>query len=290
MRNKQQTLWLLAALAAPLSHYSGFGWLMTALAALAVLPLTVLPKTWAGMGKPLALAQILWLGIVAGNLLLASAVYWPSDNDLAVPLTILVLAAFTKEKAAPRIGALLVFCMALLAVPAAVTGAAKLEPAWLRPTADRLPWALGLVLLLPNLPAVGNAGEGKRALYAGALAVLLSALVQGTISAAVAASVQDPFYQTARTLGHLEPVIAAGVTLGWYALTICLLQSARSLAKESGIRSLWPTVLVTGTAAVGILLKVQLQYPIMALFAAVFWVLIPFRTKIKNMKKDEKRS
>ena len=129
MKPKQHTLWLLAAMSAPLAHFSGSGWLMTALAASAVLPLTLLPKAWEGMTKPLLLLQLLWLGAVAGALLSGSPAYWPSDNDLAVPLTILVLAALTGAPAAPRIGALLALCMALLTIPAAVSGVAySLQP------------------------------------------------------------------------------------------------------------------------------------------------------------------
>ena len=45
---KQHTLWLLAAIAAPAAHFSGSGWFVTALTALAVLPLMLLPKSWEG--------------------------------------------------------------------------------------------------------------------------------------------------------------------------------------------------------------------------------------------------
>lgn len=285
MQKKQNNLWLLAALAAPLAHFSGSGWLVSALAALAVLPLALIPKDWKGLGKPLALVQMIWLGLVAGTLLPHSGAYWPSDNDLVVPLTILTLAAITNENAAPRVGAVLAFCMALLAVPAAVSGAAKLDAAWLRPKEAPLPWALIAVLLLPNLPSFGMVGQRRGIEYAGVLTVALSVLVQGVISSEVASSVEDPFYQTARTLGYMEPVIAAGVTLGWYAFATGMLQSARILAKESAIASVWPCVLVLGTALCCLLFKVQLSYPTMALFDANFWILIPFRTKIKKSEK-----
>ena len=285
MQKKQNNLWLLAALAAPLAHFSGSGWLMSGLAALAVLPLALIPKDWKGPGKPLALVQMIWLGLVAGTLLPHSGAYWPSDNDLVVPLTILTLAAITNENAAPRVGAVLAFCMALLAVPAAVSGTAKLDAAWLRPKEAPLPWALIAVLLLPNLPSFGMVGQRRGIEYAGVLTVALSVLVQGVISSEVASSVEDPFYQTARTLGYMEPVIAAGVTLGWYAFATGMLQSARILAKESAIASVWPCVLVLGTALCCLLFKVQLSYPTMALFDAIFWILIPFRTKIKKSEK-----
>ena len=257
---------------------------MTALAASAVLPLTLLPKDWNNMPKPLTLLQLLWLGAVAGALLSGSPAYWPSDNDLAVPLTILVLAALTGAPAAPRIGALLALCMALLTIPAAVSGAARLEPEWLRPTVGEWPWGLTLALLLPCLPAAKEGGK-HGAVLGGLLALALSVLVQGIVSARVAASVPDPFYQTARTLGYLEPILAVGITLGWYALTIYLLQSARTIASKGGMNEMWASVLVLGTSATSVILRVQPQTPFWALLSTFLWVLSPFLTKIKKVKK-----
>lgn len=283
MKPKQHTLWLLAALFAPLAHDSGTGWLSALLASAAVLPLSLLPKRWTGQPKPLAVVQMLWLGAVAGVLISGSAAYWPSDNDLVVPLTILALAALTNSLAAPRLGAVLALCIALLSIPAAIFGAAKIEPVWLRPEVGEWPWALTLVLLLPNLPAGG--GNPRSPLYAGIAAVLLSALTQGTISSNVAASVPDPFFQTARTLGYLEPILAAAMTLGWYAMTIYLLESARTIAAESNMMPKWATVLTLGTAVGIIRLRVQLSATYLALLSTFLWVFSPFLTKMKKVEK-----
>lgn len=282
MKSKQNTVWLLAALFAPLAHFSGSGWLTAALTA-AILPLTLVPKSWEGMGKPLAVIQLLWLGAVAGALLTESAAYWPSDNTLAVPLTILALAAWTSAAAAPRTGAVAAFCIFLLVIPALPSTAARIEPGWLKPTIGPWSWGLTLALLLPNLPACEK-GRVRGTWYAGAMALILSAIVQGTISPGVAASVPNAFYQTARALGHLEPVLAAAVTLGWYALAIYILQSARDIAKECKIGRIWAGVLVLCTAAVGILLKWQLYAPFWAVLSAFFWVLTPFLTKNKKVE------
>ena len=283
MKTKQHALWLLAALFAPLAHYSGAGWLTSLLASAAVLPLSLLPKRWTGQYKPLAVVQMLWIGAVAGALLSGSAAYWPSDNDLVVPLTILALAAFTDSMAAPRIGAVLALCIALLSIPAAVSGAARIETAWLHPELGEWPWALTLVLLLPNLPAEG--GNRRSSIYIGIAAMILSALTQGTISSNVASSVLDPFFQTARTLGYLEPIIAAAMTLGWYAMTVYLLESARNIAAESDVARKWATVLAMGTATGIVLLRVQPDGPYWSLFGLFLWVLAPLLTKIKKVEK-----
>ena len=284
MKTKQRTLWLLAAMAAPLAHFSGTGWMATLLASAAILPLSLLPKSWETTSKSMALVRILWLGAVAGILLRGSGAYWPSKNEVVVPLTLLALAAVTNSSAAPRIGAVLALVMGLLAIPLAVSGAARIEPGWLKPFPGSWSWGLALTLLLPNLPAAKSGTVGGTACV-GLVAVLLSALVQGTIGANVAAAVPDPFYQTARTLGYLEPVAAAAVTLGWYAVAVYHLESAKIIAAESEMGRIWATVLVTGTAAAMVLFKVQPKTPFWSLFGLFLWVLCPFLTKMKKVEK-----
>ena len=288
-RTKQHTLWLLAAASAPLAHFSGCGWFPALMAAAVVLPLTLVPKSWEGMPRMLALTQILWLGIVAGTLLKNSAAYWPSDNDMVVPLTLLALAAVTPQKSAPRIGAVLAFCAALLAIPVAISGAAHLEPKWMRWTTAPWPASLSLVLLFPALPAAGEGQKGRRSIWVGLLAVLLALLVQGTISPEVAKSVEDPFYQTARTLGYLEPVAAVAMTLGWYAMAVFLLDSAATITKNSDIGHKTAYVLPAGTAALVLFAKWQPGITFCSVLSTFLWVLAPFLTKIKKSKKSEKR-
>lgn len=272
---KQHTLWLLAAMAAPLAHFARWGWLPALTAVLVVLPLTRIPKDWEGMSLSLAAVESLWLGLVAGSLLSNSAAYWPSDQDFVVPLTLLALAAVTGSAAAPRVGAAAALCMVLPAIPAVCAGAVMLEPAWLRPGAFLWPWGLTLVLLLPNLPSArGSRGKGI-----GLLTLALSVLVQGILGFHVAAALPDAFYQTARSLGYLEPVIAVGLTLSWYTMAVFLLDSARFLMPKAN-------VLPVCTAAAAILARVQLTHPFWALFSAVLWVFAPFLTKMKKVEKN----
>ena len=282
MKGKQHTLWLLAALAAPIAHYAGSGWLMSGLAALAVLPLTRIPKSWQGLTRGMAFAQILWLGLVAGLLLPGSAACWPSEQDKAVPLTLLTLAALTKPNRTARVGAVLAFCMALLAIPLAVSGASGVELRWLGP--ELMPWPVGLtlVLLLPNLP---SAGEGTRGIFGTAfLTLALSALVQGSISLRIASTSGSPIYETARTLGHLEPVTAAALTLGWYALASLFLDSAARIAWEGDIRMEVACVLVWCTAVVFVLFGLQPNAWFVTVLSLFWWVITPFFQKMKKLE------
>ena len=257
---------------------------MCGLAALAVLPLALVPKSWSDLSRPMAFLQILWLGLVAGLLLPDSAACWPSDQDQAVPLTLLTLAALTKPNRTARVGAVLAFCMALLAIPLAVSGAAKLEFRWLDP--ELMPWPilLTLVLLLPNLPSAGE-GEGTKGMIGTAfLTLTLAALIQGSISLKVASTSESPIYETARTLGHLEPVTAAALTLGWYALASFLFDSAARIAWEGDIKGEVAYVLLWCTAAGFVLFGLQPNAWFVTVLSLFLWVITPFFQKMKKLE------
>ena len=282
MHTKQSHLWLLAALAAPIAHFAGCGWLTALTTAAAVLPLVLIHKDWS-FPKPVAQIQIIWIGIVAGSLLPAAAACWPSGSTLAVPLTLLTLAALTGAASAPRIGAVLAFAMGLLALPVALSGAANLESKWLSPTPLTWEPVLALVFLLAALPA-GGGEKGRGILSVGILTAALSVLVQGVLSPSVAASLADPEYQTARTLGYLEPVAAAALTLGWYATTSWLFASAAEIAQNSHMAQWLSHVLLWGTAAFGLLLEWQLPAPFLMGLSAFLWCFGPFFQKMKKVK------
>lgn len=287
-RSKQHTLWLLAAIAVPTAHFSGCGWLASLVTALVILPLSLIPKDWEGLPKPLTLLQILWLGAAAGILLQNSAAYWPSSNDSVVPLVLLALAAATPCSSAPRIGAVLCFCMALLALPAAISGAVHIEPRWLKPDLKVWPTGLALALLLPNLPAAESRKKGKSVLAAGVLSVALALLIQGVMTTAVASTLRDPFYQTARTLGHLEPMVASGVALGWYAMTSLFLTSAQLIAKKQGMGRILTNVLLLGTSTGAVIFQWQPDGVFVLVLSLFLWVLEPFLRKMNGSEKSEK--
>ena len=280
MQSKQSQVWLLAALAAPIAHFSGCGWLTVLITAALVMPLAILEKDWS-FPRPVAFVQILWLGIVAGSLLPGAAACWPSDNSLAVPLTLLTLAALTGAAKAPRIGAVLAFAMGLLALPVALSGAAHLNPGWLAPMTFAWNPMLVLVLLLTSLPV---AGKGKGIWYTGVLALAIAVLEQGVLSPYVAASLPDPEYQTARALGYLEPVASAALTMGWFAVASLLFASAADIAKKSGISQRLSYVLVWCTGLPLLIFKWQLPAPFLMGLSAYLWCFTPFFQKLKKVK------
>lgn len=284
-RTDHHTLWMLAAVAAPAAHFAGCGWLTAALTVLAVLPLTLLPKRWDNLPKSLAVLQLISIGLTMGTLLGGSAVYWPSDNALAVPVTLLILSVLTTKAAAPMAGGLLALCMGLLALPVLFAGAAKVEWSWLRPEVTAWPSGLVLALLLTALPV----GKGRKAIVGiGLITAAAAVLIQGTLALPVAEGMKDALYQSARTLGHMETTTAAAMTLGWYAVGTWMLQSGYQIAESGCVGKRMADVLLLGTSAGALPFYVQLCCPKLVILNTVLWVLSPFLHEIINREKSEK--
>ena len=142
-----------------------------------------------------------------------SAACRPSDNALAVPLTLLTLAALTRAAHAPRIGAVLAFAMGLLALPIAISGAANLKLRWLSEMPLTFNPMLALVLLLPALPT-GETGKGRGIVGIGILSITVSALIQGVLSYDIAVSLPDPA-PVSKERNHRRALI-----LRWF-LSVC---------------------------------------------------------------------
>ena len=66
-------------------------------------------------------------------------------------------------------------------------------------------------------------------------------------------------------------------------------QSAKIIAKESGMAELRASVFAVGTATIFVLTKRQLHTPFWTVLSAFLWVLNPFLRKIKKVEKNFKK-
>lgn len=296
LTSRQMTVWLAAAMSAPLAHFSGAGWVAVGLAALAMLPLTLLPREgWGNLGERMRMVEFLWLSAAAGLLLENSGVYWPaSQNEVFVPLTLLVLAVLTKLTAAPRVGTVVGMCLAVLYLPVLFGGAAQVELRWLAPASDGM-WSgpLLITFLLPALAGIWRRekqGRGQTLALCGGIGVLFGLLTQGILSPHVAAGLPDAFHQMGRSMrlgsiSRIEPIVAVAVTLGWYALCSFLLSSAVQLAKGTGMGERTAVLAAAAIAAGVILARVQLPDAAVVILSLFLWVLVPACTPKKKFAK-----
>ena len=116
----------------------------------------------------------------------------------------------------------------------------------------------------------------------------------GVLSASVASSIWDPFYEMSRSLSLLgvakrfEAVVSAGMTVGWFALISLLLTVSgkyfEKIVEGKGRLGIW----VCGVVSV-IWLLCGLHIPAWMLLSVgtVFWVVTPLLTQgLESEKKS----
>lgn len=291
----QLATWLCAALIPTLLQLAaGLGWLTAGITAAICCAAVFAVWKWGRVIKHpfLACVQYLYIIVLLWNLLPHAALSWPGDNDPAVPLMILVLAAWSAHKgaaASARVACVL-FWFVLLIYPAIIaSGITEMEWKWLRPNLGDAPWMAATLMLLPcavlplrQMPG----GWKKRLLLPGAFLVISAAITAGIMSPELAQSLKDPFYTAAQSMHLLgfaqrfEALLSAGMTVGWFCLYAVLLSAAGAWAEQikprlSGV-GLW---LGTVLAALGMLCNLHIMWTIAVILAAVFWVAIPLITQ-----------
>lgn len=287
-------LWLFAAIIAPLAHFTGAGYMAVALAAGAILPLGLLAGGgFQQMGKSLSLLEWLWMMAVLAHLLPWAGDYWPSNaSSLAVSLTLLGLAAVAggPERSA-RICCCLFWVSGLMFAGILLASVKEVEFQWLTPEPGEWSGELIVTLLLPALCALFDrreSGDVSASVVVGVLAVGLGAVLQGTLSAAVALKESAPFFELGRSIGSIgfEPVVAVTMTLGWYCLCSLLFQTSVGFAKKRGIaegKARIVTLLVTGAL---LLAGLEINGRALTGISLVLWVLVPM---LHPKNKIEKR-
>ena len=294
---RQLGVWLLAAVSAPLSAASGAGWAAVLLAGLAMLPLARLgAQGWQSISGAMAIVESVWLSILAGVMLRSSALFWPaSHSGWFVPVVLLALASLTVPSAAPRVGAVVGLCLAVLYVPVLVGGAAQIELRWLEPQAGNWTAMLLIALLIPSLWGLWRAessGIGHILTASGVVGVLFAVLVQGILSPVLASRIPDAFYQMSRAmelgvLSRIEPVVAVASALGWYALGALLHASAVRLALRGGVRMHLARLGGAALSALVVITGVSVPAALAVALCVVLWVVTQLCGE--KMKKSEKR-
>lgn len=285
-------MWLLAAMSAPLAHFSGCGWLTALLLSAAVLPVCVLPGDgWRRMGKFWCGLELAWFVAAAGVLVRHSAEYWPSSSSWFVPVTLLALSVWSigSEKGA-RTGSVLGWILLGLFGVVVLAGLSQIDLSWEMPEAKIWEPELLLALMIPALAGIWTEERGGVRTGAGAAAVVFALLVQGILSPGVSSGAQSPFYEMASSLtaGGIcwELPTAVAMTLGWYTLASLLVNAAGEMASVCEIPEKWGRGIIFAGAAAATLVNIEQiawTFPVISL---ILWVIIPFLRKMKKVEKS----
>ena len=285
-------MWAVAALAAPLSQYTGAGYMAVTLAAAAVVPLSAL----IGMAKAQndrisSFARWIWTSAVLAHMLPAAAGYWPAGGaEKIVSLSLLALAVISgNENRAARTCSTL-FWLALPLFILILTAAGKeLRTEWLKPYPGKWSGELVVTLLLPGVWMQSVHKKGNVRGIAGALlAVGLSVLYQGILGASLDRTI-TPFYEVGRTIGSVgfEPTAAVAATIGWYCFGTMMYRISVNGAESFGIPK-GKAACVTALLCAGLIwLDLKITGWVLVLGSIGIWLLIPALKKF--LKKDEKR-
>lgn len=288
-QKRKMDLWTAAAMVAPLAHWSGAGYVAVSLAALAMIPLTLLPRD-RSPGRAEGIVQCVWLIIVLSGLLPSSAAYWTGGGK-TIPLTLLTLAAFAggKEKA-ERAGNTIFWLLLPIFFLIILLSTKELEPQWLAPERGEWTGQLLTTLLLPSLGVSRNHEKRSAAAPAALIALVLAAVTQGSMGFGTAAAVTAPLYETGRAIGGgAEMIVSVGMTLSYYALCGMLFETACSGLKETPIPRKWKRGLIWLCAAALILFEVEIPAIVQVAGSLILWILLPILPEKNKLKKPEKR-
>ena len=272
--NRQLATWLCAALIPTLLQLAaGIGWPMAVIVAAVCTGVVSVVWKWgkAPEHRLLAGLQYLYIIVLLCTLLPYSAMSWPGDNDPAVPLILLALAAWSANKgadAAARVGCVLFWLVLIIYLTVLASGTSGIKINWLRPgnSADPLPAVV--LLLIPCITLTlrkEKKGWSPRLLLPGIFLVAAAVITAGNLSPALAQRLPDPFYSAVRSLNILgiaqrfEAVLSAGMTVGWFSMFAVLLSSATGYAEcikpQLGKKGLW---ISAGLSALGMLCKLHI--------------------------------
>ena len=300
---RQLSAWLAAGMIPVLIQLlSGTSWVWVFLGGAASTAITLTVWRFGAEEYPrwLRVLQMLFAVIFLGEMSAKAGGCWPAGNSTAVSLILIALAMWSAQKglsAAARVGTVLFWFVIIMYMVVFGAGAKDIDPKWLKPDsgAGNL---LGLaLLLLPCGVSVllrRQARWGVRLVLPAVFALAAALITAGVLSPELAVAAEDPFYEMGRSLSLLgiarrfEAIISAGMTVGWFALISLLLALCGKLFaciyEDKGRAGVWIGAVLS---SLWLLCGMHIGDLIIAILAAVFWVVLPILTQgIDKQKKS----
>ncbi len=291
--------WVTAAVIAPLAHASGIGWFSMVMGCLILIPISAFAsRGWTGLGKNLSALELLWLVLILPTLMKGSAAYWPAQNDLAVPVTIVLLTLLSgSAEKGSRAGTILLCTIILLYVPVVLCGISDVNIKWMEPQWNGWDWNAVPVLLIPGLVGLWGTqanGRGRALAGIGIFAIVMAGITQGVLSLKICNLETAPLYTLAQTLhiggiSRFEAVVSMTMTLGYYALASFLVACGGKLGKTIGIPEFQGKLWVVGVTVLLLLMDLSLPQEMAAVGSVILWGIVPIlmpKNKIEKSKKS----
>lgn len=300
--------WLFAAVSAPLAAAAGgSAWYVVLAVGIAGAGISWGIDRLDGQsiqGKVFWAVQYVWATALLGKVLPQTQLCWNAagNTGLLIPVTVLLLAVCASLQGTDRAGRagsvlfwvlLLIYGVILAAGLPEVHVERLTDGAW-KPD---LVWAFLIPAAGMLLPHTGKRGPLWR-LFPALFACAISVCAVGTLSAAVAADAELPFYEAVRgmRLFHVaerfEALLSAGLTVGWFALLTFLLCLAGTAAERlrAGLQT-WGIWLCAGVSlTLGLVGAVVPGYWCDGV-AVLLWAILPaISCAAKKLQKSKKSS
>ena len=238
--------------------------------------------------------QYLYIIVLLSQLLPHAAASWPGDNYPAVPLVLLILAAWSAQKgasAAARVGCVLFWLVLLFYLSLMGAAAEQVDPGnWAFSIGSIEPLPLVLLLLPCGALVLRKIENGTPRLWLIGVFLLLSCLITQGAAPELLKRTADPLYELSRGIRafgiaqRFEALLSAAMTTGWFCLLTVLLSCAGAWgSRNRGVIAVW---VAAGGAGVLMLCNLHISWNLAAIMAAVFWVGIPLLTQGLDRRKN----
>ena len=296
----QLNIWMITASIGPIVFNSKGNWLDVlvygGIISLLVCITMRFGRHWSG--PVYSLLQSVWIILMLSQFLQYSAGCWPTGERTfpVVPLVLLGLAAATSLKGAKCTAGgicVLFWFVAFLFGTVLAAGVPDLNVEYTVPSNYGINAPMMLTFLIPAVAGfLPRRKTGKLSfVIVVVVAVAVTVWVSGVLSPRIAAEVQWPFYEAAKSVQlfnvakRLESLVSVGVTVANYALYSLLLCCVRNIGEKFGLGR--EAVVVGGTLSASLmLLGVSIDAAILFIVCAIFWIFLPLLGVLKK-KLDE---
>lgn len=213
-----------------------------------------------------------------GSLLGLSEGSWPGSEHIAVPLVLLVLAAWSAGKGARNcaaVGCVLGWFVLAGYIALILAGVKDARLEWLRPEWMGKSWDAACVLLAPVVAAAMSRPEDR---WGGRLMVPYLVVVAAAVLTGAVMAGRGSFYEMCRSLEFLgvakrfEAVVSALMTVGWFGWVSFCLTMCGSVLKERRKAGIYAAAVIAG---VMLLCKVHINPAWLVVSVTIFWVFVP---------------
>lgn len=234
-----------------------------------------------------AVLQCVFLSFTASSVLRMAGATWPeAQKNPIVILTLLLIAYWGSREGAvraSRASAVLMWFLVILYGAVVAGGIGNIRVDRIDPADKTFTGLPFFVYLLPGISVfIPREREKEHKLWLIPLfGTIISILVTGTLSAKLAESLENPFYEFGKSLSlfgvveRFESFVSVALMIGYYCMLSLILSASYHLCENAVIGSGKQGILLTATAS-GLLADISVgSFYLLAIGGLLLWYILP---------------